>query len=210
MFQLRARPTMKIRRELPQKNGDSPPFFRSFTITPATHRSTKHLVEYLSKAIDEGKKGLAVELLRLFDSHVEGLDISASKGRDGIRVTHALRGVVDLASFGDGMRRSAALALALVRSQGGLLLVDEIEAGIHPRLLPEILSRLIRAAQAADVQILATTHSLEAIDSLIEALGEFPNCGAAYYIKRDQKGHLICRYDQKKMIELREGGLDLR
>ena len=202
--------TMEFRREAPAQYGVGVHFYRSFTVTPATHRSTRHLVEHLSKAVDEGKKDLAVELLSLFDPQVQGLDISASRGRDGVRVTHATRGVVDLASFGDGMRRSAALALALVRSQGGLLLVDEIEAGIHPKILREVLPRLIRAAETADVQILATTHSLEAIDALIAAMGDFPDRAAAYYLQRENKQHLVRRYDQKGMIELREAGFDLR
>jgi hypothetical protein len=82
--------------------------YRVFTVTPATHYSTKALVEHLSRVVDEGKKQLAVELLQVFDKDVEDLDVIASLGREAVRVTHRTRGVVDLASFGDGMRRSAA------------------------------------------------------------------------------------------------------
>lgn len=202
--------TMEFRREAPAQYGSGVKFFRCFTVTPATHRSTRQLVDHLSKAVDEGKKGLAVDLLRLFDAEVRDLDISASRGRDGVRVTHASLGVVDLASFGDGMRRSAALALALVRSQGGLLLVDEIEAAIHPQILPQVLFQLIQAAETADVQILATTHSLEAIDALIAAVHDLPGRCTAYYLQRRAGPHVVRRYDQESLIMLRETGLDVR
>jgi len=202
--------TLEFRREVPAQFGEGVPFYRCFTVTPATHRSTRILVEYLSKAIDEGDKPLAVELLRLFDPDVTGLDVSASRGRDGIRVTHASRGVVDLASFGDGMRRAASLALALVRARGGLLLVDELEAGIHRRILPQVLSRLFVAAGTADVQIIATTHSLEAIDALVSSLHGTTDQAAAYYLKRAGKDHVVRRYDQASIASLREGGADLR
>ena len=202
--------TMEFRRETPAQYSDKVHFFRSFTVTPATHRSTRQLVEHLSKVVDEGKKELAVELLSLFDEKVKGLDISASRGRDGVRVTHGDRGVVDLASFGDGMRRSAALALALVRSQGGLLLVDEIEAGIHPRILGQVFSKLIQAAKTAEVQILATTHSLEAIDSLIGSCRNFADNMATFYLHKRDKQIVVHRYDLENLIELRESGTDLR
>ena len=201
---------MEFGREASANRGSQIPSFRCFTVTPAMHLSTKQLVEHLSKAVDEGKKDLAIELLRLFDPEVQGLDISASLGRDGIRVTHASRGVVDLTSFGDGMRRSAALALALVRAHGGLLLIDELEAGIHTSILSKILTRLVQAAKLADVQILATTHSLELIDAIAAAVGGFSDHAMLYYLQRDNQQHIVRSYDQERMIQLREGGLDLR
>lgn len=202
--------TLEFRRRSRAQFGEGVHFYRCFTITPATHRSTRQLVDFLSKAIDEGKKELAVELLSLFDPEVVGMDVSTSSGRDGVRVKHAIRGVVDLASFGDGMRRAAALALALVRAEKGLLLVDELEAGIHPRVLPDVLARLMRAAELADVQILATTHSLEAIDGVIESLGPDSDRAAAFYVRRSGNGHQIKRYDQHQLEMLRETGLDIR
>ena len=202
--------TMEFRPDAPAQFGFGISSSPCFTVTPATHRSTRQLVEHLSNAVDEGKKDLAVELLKLFDPDVQGLDVSASRGRDGIRVTHASRGIVDLASFGDGMRRSAALALALVRAHRGLLLIDELEAGIHTSILTKILTRLVQAAKLADVQILATTHSLELIDAINAAVGEFPDHAMLYYLQRDNQQHLVRSYDQQRMIQLREGGLDLR
>lgn len=202
--------TMEFRRDVPARFGEGVPFHRCFTVTPATHRSTRNLVEHLSKAIDAGEKKLAVELLRLFDPKVESLDVSSSVGREGVRVTHAIRGVVDLASFGDGMRRCAALALALVRSRSGLLLVDELEAAIHPGILPEILKHLFSAAELADVQILATTHSLEAVDAVIESSRSAPDRVASFYLQREENSHIVRRYAMERLIELRESGVDLR
>jgi hypothetical protein len=201
---------MVFRRDAPAAYGRDVESFRCFTVTPATHRSTRILVEHLSKVIDEGRKHLAVELLQLFDPEVQTIDISAARGRDGIRVTHARRGVVDLASFGDGMRRSAALALALTRASRGLLLIDEIEAGIHPRILASVLGKLVEGAAEADVQLLATTHSLEACDAVIEATRDDAVDAAAYYLQRGPAGHELRRYGKKRMIEMREMGLDLR
>lgn len=185
---------------------------RAFTVTSATHRSTRRLIELLSRVVDEGKKQLTIDLLQMFDPAVEDLEVSSSLGREAIRVTHHARGVVDLSSFGDGMRRAAALALSLTRATPGILLIDEIEAGIHHTVLPRVLAMLFRAAAQSKVQILATTHSLEAVDTIIAAADELgaSETLSAYYLKRTDGQPAVRRYEQDKLRRLREGGLDIR
>lgn len=186
--------------------------YKVFTVTPATHRSTKALVEHLSRVVDEGKKHVAVEVLQLFDSDVEDIDVIASLGREAVRVTHKKRGVVDLASFGDGMRRAAALSLALVRASRGVLLIDEIEAGIHHALHEKVFDKLFAAARDLEVQIVATTHSLEAIDATLVSIEKASRgdefCG--YWLTRNDTLHEARRYDFEKLCALRDGGLDIR
>jgi hypothetical protein len=188
------------------------PMYRVFTVTPATHYATRGMVEHLSRVVDEGRKALAVELLQRFDPEVEDLDVVVTQGRESVRVTHGTRGVVDLASFGDGMRRSAALALALTRASQGVLLVDEIETGIHPSLLRPVLAQLLAAAEVSQVQLLATTHSLEAVDAVLAAAAERGVDGelAAYWVQRRDGRHEARRYDAERLQRLREGGIDLR
>lgn len=186
--------------------------YKVFTVTPATHRSTKALVEHLSRVVDEGKKHVAVEVLQLFDADVEDIDVIASLGREAVRVNHKKRGVVDLASFGDGMRRATALSLALVRASRGVLLIDEIEAGIHHALHEQVFDKLFVAANEMSVQILATTHSLEAIDATLACIEKAGRAEAfcAYWLRRTDTTHEARRYDYEKLCALREGGLDIR
>lgn len=127
-------------------------------------------------------------------------------------MTHRTRGVVDLASFGDGMRRAAALALALTRASNGVLLVDELEAGIHPSALQPVVSYLLEAAATSQVQILATTHSLEAVGAVLAAVEErgTPDILSAFRVKRRDAGHEARRYDAGRLRRMREGGFDVR
>jgi hypothetical protein len=188
------------------------PTYRVFMVTPSTHYSTKALVEHLSRVVDDGKKDLAVHLLQMFDPDALDLDVVASGGREAVRVTHRARGVVDLSSFGDGMRRSAALALALTRASQGVLLVDDIEAGIHHSVLRPVLAKLIEAAATSQVQILATTHSLEAVDAIIGSVEDrgTPDVLSAFWVQRQAGKHEVRRYDFAKLCTLRDGGLDIR
>jgi energy-coupling factor transporter ATP-binding protein EcfA2 len=49
---------------------------------------------------------------------------------------------------------------------GGLLVIDELDAGFHPHAQAKLASQLKKAARRLDLQIIATTHSM----SLIEAV----------------------------------------
>jgi predicted ATPase len=202
-----------FRRGVSAQYGDGVRLFRCFAVTPITHRSGKTMVDHLSRIVDEGEKALALEMLQLFDPGIESLDVSAGR-RQTIVVKHKRRGVVDLASFGDGMRRVAALALALSRAQDGVLLIDEIEAGIHPAILSEVVEKLLVAASAAAVQLIATTHSLEVVDALVaaaSALGdETQSAITAYYVAERNDQRSAQRYDHERLQELREAGVDLR
>lgn len=183
---------------------------RAFALTPVTHRSTTQIITHLSQAINAGVKEQPITLLKMFDPDVNDVLISRSIDRDAIRVDHKKKGIVDLSTFGDGMRRAFAMSLALARAGGGLLLVDEIESAIHTSALRSILPWLARASKTADVQIVASTHSLEAIDAV---LGAFPDGDAevvAYYLRRTDTGHVCRRHDMASLRNLREEGLDIR
>ncbi len=208
------RQELVFRRRIPAQWGEGVTHHRCFTVTPITHRSSKALVEHLSRVVDEGEKALALEMLQLFDSRVQSLDVSAGSRRQTIVVKHEERGAVDLASFGDGMRRVAALALALSRAQGGVLLIDELEAAIHPSVLGHVVQKLLAAASTADVQLIATTHSLEAVDALITATRALGNGAlgtvAAYHVAQTNGKRSVRRYDHERLHSLREAGVDLR
>lgn len=185
---------------------------RCYTITPVSHRSGKILVEYLSRVVDEGEKDLAFDMLRLFDPNVVSLDVSAGRRQETVVVKHKRLGIVHLASFGDGMRRATMLALALTRARNGMLLIDELEAGIHPKALATVFEKLLEAARKTDVQIIATTHSLEALDALV-AVAQTANQHdelAGYHLSRHADSHRVRRYDGKQLQELRNAGVDLR
>jgi predicted ATPase len=100
--------------------------------------------------------------------------------------------------------------MALVCSSGGVLLIDEWEAGLHPSALYRVTEWLVRAARVADVQIVGTTHSLEAFDAVVGATQADGVAMCAYWMERTAEGHRVKRYDGDRLLSLREHGMDLR
>jgi ABC-type cobalamin/Fe3+-siderophores transport system ATPase subunit len=70
---------------------------------------------------------------------------------------------VPLSALGEGTTRAMEIALALVNAKGGLLLIDEVETGLHYSVQPDLWRLIFETAAALDVQVVATTHSSDCV-----------------------------------------------
>ncbi|MCC6553820.1 MAG: ATP-binding protein, partial [Polyangiaceae bacterium] len=71
---------------------------------------------------------------------------------------------VPLRSLGDGVRKMFGFALGLEAARAsGVLLIDEIENGIHYSVHEALWRFIIAAARRSDVQVFATTHSWDCV-----------------------------------------------
>ncbi|WP_031438513.1 AAA family ATPase [Methylobacter tundripaludum] len=72
---------------------------------------------------------------------------------------------VPLNSLGDGMLRILQLALKIFPAKGGFLLIDEFENGLHYSVQEKVWRLLFELSSKLDIQIFATTHSWDCIES---------------------------------------------
>ena len=80
-----------------------------------------------------------------------------------------LKGVqkrVPIGSTGDGMWRMLGIALMLAKAKGGVLLVDEIDTGLHYTVMERMWRMVCEQAATLSVQVFATTHSRDCYESL--------------------------------------------
>lgn len=91
-----------------------------------------------------------------------------------------------LGNLGEGMNRMFALAIGLVRSVEGILLVDEIENGIHFSVQTDLWRMIFETARELDVQVFATTHSRDCVESFQEVSEEHPEEGMLIQLRRNR------------------------
>jgi predicted ATPase len=72
---------------------------------------------------------------------------------------------ISLNSLGDGMLRVLQLILHVFQARGGFLLIDEFENGLHYTIQENIWSLIFRLARALDIQVFATTHGWDCVES---------------------------------------------
>lgn len=79
-----------------------------------------------------------------------------------------------LGSMGDGMRRLLFLSVSLIHVRKGLLLVDEIDTGLHHSVMANMWKLVVNTAKTYGIQVLATTHSLDCTRGLADFVKESP------------------------------------
>jgi hypothetical protein len=164
-----------------------------------------------SQARLEGTSEDLTALLSLIDPEIRGLEILQPEDEPVLYVTHATHGPVPLSVYGDGIRRTLLLAESVVKAKGGLLLIDEIETGIHVSALGGVYSWLVRACRELDVQLFVTTHSLEAIDALLAADTTPEQDVVAFKLGRQGGQSAVKRYGEDQLKWMRfERGLEVR
>jgi AAA15 family ATPase/GTPase len=96
-----------------------------------------------------------------------------------------------LSLFGDAMNRIADIILKIINNQDSILLIDEIENGIHHSNQLAFWDFLYRLADQLNVQIFATTHSLEMTEAFIKAGLDRQDSAAHFELVRHEKTNKI-------------------
>lgn len=183
------------------------------TLTPYTYQINRHQVGRLSRGLFDRPRDTILELIRDFDPDVVDVKIASLRGdRPAIYLDHRRLGPAPLSIFGDALRRAVLLASTLSSLEnGGVLLIDEIEAGIHVGALQRVFHWLRRAAVELDVQIFATTHSLEAVDAMFDVDSEDPGAPVVHHLDQTEHETQVKRIGSDLLLRLRrERGLDVR
>ncbi|RKH12678.1 hypothetical protein D7V97_07760 [Corallococcus sp. CA053C] len=110
------------------------------------------------------------EVLRIIEPDIERVAaLAGNPGTVAASIFVKLRGSdqrIPLGNMGEGIKRLMALSLNLVNVADGYLLVDEIDTGLHHSVMVKMWRLVTEAAKRLNVQVLATTHSLDCVRAL--------------------------------------------
>jgi hypothetical protein len=204
-----------------ERNLVSTPVFASTPVrlvTPYDHLIQPLLAEQYSDARRRGGTDQIIELLSAIDPRIQGLEVltaprSIPREADAtLYIRDASAGLLPIDAFGDGIRRILLIAFAIASARNGILLVDELETAIHISALGRAFRWMVQACADNNVQLFATTHSLEAIDALLAA-DDTPAQEDIVGYRLEASGQVVTarRYGEDLLRRLRtERGLEVR
>jgi len=176
-------------------------------VTPVSHRSDIGQFRLLSEARFHNFKADVLELLHEMDRNISDIEILLSpesiSSRFNIYIQHDKLGLAPISTFGDGIRRLLHIALKLASVKGGILLIDELESTIHTEALQNSFSWLVKWCKEMDVQLFATTHSLEAVDALL-GVTEVESDLVFYRLEPKEMKTGVVRHSWDRLRRLRE------
>jgi AAA15 family ATPase/GTPase len=133
------------------------------------------LVNLFGEVVLARKKRELTDLLRRVEPRLLSLDAISPDGEQ--RIYAEIEGVAQalpLPELGHGFARLLYLFCTLMKTQGNLALIDEVESGIHYSALPTLLEGIKVVAQQQDVQTIMTTHSMDCIKAASKVFEDSP------------------------------------
>lgn len=150
------------------------------------HLPSNEIASWFSALATENREGEALKFLQLIEPRLEALKI-ITEGQSS-SVHGKLAGVsrtLPVNLMGEGVEKLLGIIAVVIHSPNRLILIDEIENGLHYSILPAVWKALGQAAREYNAQIVATTHSYECLRAAHEGLSEMPE--DFRYIRLDRK-----------------------
>jgi ABC-type Mn2+/Zn2+ transport system ATPase subunit len=180
--------------------------------------SNNRLARFWDSVALTKEEDLAVEALGLTCNGIERAAMVGDKetrysviGRRAVVKLQDHARPVPLKSLGDGATRVFAAALALANSRDGFLLVDEAENGIHYSVQQDFWRMILRGAHQYNVQVLATTHSLDCVTGFARAALDLDEVLGVYLrLERDGDHVRAVEYTEEELATVADQGIEVR
>ena len=120
-----------------------------------------------------GRLTKVLEYLRIFEPRLRDIRLLSTFG-DSIHWTE-IKGVkkpMPLKVSGEGLNRMSHVFMTMMAEELNVLFIDEVENGIHYSVQKDVWKAIGQVAHDQDIQVFATTHSLEMIRAAYEAFSE--------------------------------------
>lgn len=118
--------------------------------------------------------------------------------------------------FGSGMIRAASIMSLCINKSQRILLIDEIDNGLHYGAVPSLLQALLTLSCERNIQVFATTHSLGLLAGLRDVLyspefSDYRDTTGFFTLQRDKNGLVRSyRYGYADLNHSIENGIEIR
>lgn len=185
-----------------------------FLIGSRLRANQQELAGRYSQLRRRGNQKELVSALRQIEPRLDRLEVITDRG--GQPLLHFEMGeegpLYPITVLGEGVTSLTDMITSINLARNGVVLIDEIENGIHHSVLKDMWSHLQRAAERADAQVVATTHSQECVEAAHSAMMKRPDQLKVYRLRRPKRiGDVeAIGYDNETLSGALSGGLDIR
>ena len=196
-------------------NGIPPLTCRSISVFQQQH-DHRSLVTLVGRAQRKsGGEETLQNLLAKVDPRIKKIrvDPGTDQNNDGnqVIVDIGLSELMPLTQTGQGVNRLMSILADIIGESPDVLLIDEIENGLHHSVQQQIWTGLAEAAEKLNVQIFATTHSNECLRAANNAFQSRPNYDFSviqlFRVKSGVQGRVL---DKRHIEAAISGDIDLR
>ena len=162
--------------------------------------------------LDDGEEDTVTQMLQNIDPSITGW-IMGVQNTVRVQVNDKKRMIINL--MGDGTRKAFALCTKLYSLKNGVILVDEVENGLHYESITVVVKFILHFVKKfPGMQVFITTHSsdvLRSLDALMDEEPERENLISVYSLnKYDGDESSVWRHDRASLHHALECEIELR
>lgn len=138
-------------------------------LTSATGHEGDNDYEGFSQVLKEKQEPRIVKILQQIEPSIKDVVVAD----DRVMVDIGLQQRAPIQVLGDGIRKVLNIVLAMYLCKNGVILIDELENGLHYSSMPVLWKAIIAAAHDFKVQVFCTTHNIESLNAAKEVIREY-------------------------------------
>lgn len=146
-------------------------------LLPVKVCSTRHTqptedAELFNALVLKKKKKTLIQLLQTVESRLEDMQYLKVGSEPLVYADVGLKELIPLTQLGQGVIRLFRFFSEMLVEEAKIILIDEIENGIHHSVLAKVWAGIAEIAKKEGLQIFATTHSWECIYAAYQSFAE--------------------------------------
>lgn len=197
----------------------------AYSVVPTQLISSNELADEWDKIALTDYAEIVKQAMRIITPEFEDLNfVRNAEGHNDSQRNFKRRAIVKLSnvsrpvplnSLGDGMLRVLQLALKLFSAKGGFMLIDEFENGLHYSVQQKVWTLLFDMAEKLDIQVFATTHSWDCIESFTKVALNNDSDGVLFRMGRSARtsdnGKIIATvFDEAALDDFTQADMEIR
>jgi AAA15 family ATPase/GTPase len=177
---------------------------------PLSSLTNAKMIELFDEIVLNPEESSVVDALKIIEPSIER--IAVKKNAFFVKTNNNNhQGGTPLGTMGDGVGRMLGIVLAIVNAKNGILLVDEIDTGLHFSIMSDMWKLVWETAKKLNVQVFATTHSSDCWTSL-DAIASRENPSqegiTIHRIEKDKSRSIV--FSEEEVAIAAEQGLEVR
>lgn len=166
---------------------------------------------HFSSLVKRGGKQLVIDVIKEFQDSIKTIEALP----DGLYLQiNGIQELLPISMSGDGIRRMINIISSILDVDYHIVMIDEIDNGLHYSAHKLIWRTILKFAQQRDIQLFVTTHNIDCLLGLKNAMEENPEFQAltnVYNIaKTKAKGFKSYRYSYNELKEAIEQEIEIR
>ncbi len=176
--------------------------YSSYYISSKQRETLETLADMYGRFEAEGRQEEIIEYLKIIEPRLRNLKVILKRKEPIIHgILDGEKKPIPLYLMGDGIVRLMEFIQILSLEKDRIILIDEIENGLHHSVLKKVWKAIAQAARRSNAQVFATTHSYECIRAAHRAFSEGENYDFRLHRLERVKGKIKAITYSKESLE---------